>query len=243
MGLPPFRDVTVGDLLTHLARAPSRAGPRCSTSAVPATPSPSSRRKRASIARGLIARGVEPGERVVVWATNVPEWIVLQFALAKIGAILVTANTSLRAQDIEYLLRQSEAATLVTISGFRGVDYIAELERDRRHASAPFRGLERLIFIGRGDELCRRASSRTTRLRSDAHARLRREPRCARRRGRRRRRDQHAVHVGHDRLSQGRDALEPQHRQQRLRAGRACSATRRTIGCACACRCFTASAA
>ena len=51
----------------------------------------------------------------------------LQFALAKIGAILVTANTSLRARDIDYLLRQSEAATLVTISGFRDVDYVAEL--------------------------------------------------------------------------------------------------------------------
>ena len=58
---------------------------------------------------------------MVVWATNVPEWIVLQFALAKVGAILVTANTSLRAKDIDYLLRQSEAATIVTISGFRQV--------------------------------------------------------------------------------------------------------------------------
>ena len=80
-----------------------------------------------TIARGLIALGVEPGERVVVWATNVPEWVVLQFALAKIGAILVTANTSLRARDIDYLLRQSEAATLVTIRGFRDVDYVDEL--------------------------------------------------------------------------------------------------------------------
>ena len=44
--------------------------------------------------------------------------------LAKIGAILVTANTSLRAKDIDYLLRQSEAGTIVTISGFRQVDYI-----------------------------------------------------------------------------------------------------------------------
>ena len=51
----------------------------------------------------------------------------LQFALAKIGAILVTANTSLRARDIDYLLRQSEAATLVTIRGFRDVDYVDEL--------------------------------------------------------------------------------------------------------------------
>ena len=79
------------------------------------------------IARGLIASDVERGDRVAVWATNVPEWIVLQFALAKIGAILVTVNTSLRAREIEYLLRQSEASTLFTIAGFKGVDYMAEL--------------------------------------------------------------------------------------------------------------------
>src|SRR5688572_33219607 len=79
------------------------------------------------IARGLMAHGVKRGDRVSVWATNVPEWVVLQFALAKIGAILVTVNTALRAQEIEYLLRQSETSTLVTMRGFRGVDYLEEL--------------------------------------------------------------------------------------------------------------------
>ena len=106
------------------------------------------------IARGLIACGVTPGDRVAVWATNVPEWIVLQFALAKIGAILVTVNTALRAQEIEYLLRQSETSTLVTIRGFRGVDYLDELRAigaigapaDRRAASLPH--LQRVIFVG-----------------------------------------------------------------------------------------------
>jgi fatty-acyl-CoA synthase len=100
------------------------------------------------IARGLMALGVEQGERVVLWATNVPEWVVLQFALAKVGAILVTANTSLRARDIDYLLRQSEAATLVAIRGFRDVDYIDELAAIGA-TSGTIPGLERLIFIGR----------------------------------------------------------------------------------------------
>ena len=68
---------------------------------------------------------------MAVWATNVPEWIVLQFALAKIGAILVTVNTSLRAREIEYLLRQSETSMLFTIAGFKGVDYMAELREAR----------------------------------------------------------------------------------------------------------------
>src|SRR5438045_6132043 len=124
---PPYRDVTVGDLLRRLARAlPAHDalvyvdGPRYTFDAL--------EREARTIARGLVALGVAPGERVVLWATNVPEWVVLQFALAKIGAILVTANTSLRARDVDYLLRQSEAATLVTIRGFRDLDYIHELE-------------------------------------------------------------------------------------------------------------------
>jgi fatty-acyl-CoA synthase len=118
---PPFRDITVGNLLTSLSGAlPSQPallyenGPRYTFAEL--------EQEARLVARGLIAHGVRPGERVVVWATNVPEWIVLQFALAKAGAILVTANTSLRAKEIDYLLRQSEAATIVTISGFRGVD-------------------------------------------------------------------------------------------------------------------------
>src|SRR5204863_2857811 len=104
-------------------------------------------REARTMARGLIAAGVQHGERVVLWATNVPEWIVLQFALAKIGAILVTANTSLRARDIEYLLRQSEAATLVTIGGFRDVDYVAELGKIGATAGT-IATLKRIIAVG-----------------------------------------------------------------------------------------------
>ena len=143
---PPYRDVIVGDLLTRLASAlPDNdaliyeGGPRYTFAAL--------EREARAIARGLMAIGVEPGERVVLWATNVPEWIVLQFALAKIGAILVTANTSLRAPDIQYVLNQSEAATLVTIAGFRGLDYIAALEEiGARSGRLPT--LKRLVYIG-----------------------------------------------------------------------------------------------
>ena len=144
--LPPYRDVTLGDLLTRLARALPHHdalvyvdGPRFTFAALEA--------EARTIARGLIAAGIAPGERVVLWATNVPEWVVLQFALAKIGAILVTANTSLRARDVEYLLRQSEAATLVTIRGFRDVDYLRELEIAGA-ASGAIPALRRRIFIG-----------------------------------------------------------------------------------------------
>jgi fatty-acyl-CoA synthase len=76
------------------------------------------------VARGLLSLGIEPGHRVALWAPNVPEWVVLQFALAKIGAVLVTVNTSLRATEIEFLLKQSESSTLITVAGFRDVDYV-----------------------------------------------------------------------------------------------------------------------
>jgi fatty-acyl-CoA synthase len=76
------------------------------------------------IAKGLLDVGIRRGDRVALWAPNVPEWIALQFALAKIGAILVTVNTSLRAAELEYLLKQSEASALITVSGFRDVDYV-----------------------------------------------------------------------------------------------------------------------
>jgi fatty-acyl-CoA synthase len=144
---PPFRDVTVGALLTRLAAAiPDRealvyAGrPRLTFSQL--------EQEARIVARGLMAVGVARGERVVLWATNVPEWVVLQFAVAKIGAILVTANTSLRARDVDYLLRQSEAATLITIAGFRDVDYVSELTAIGATAGK-IPGLARLIFVSR----------------------------------------------------------------------------------------------
>ena len=142
-----LKDVTVGGLLTRLAAAvPARDalvyvdGARYTFGAL--------EQAARLIARGLMACGVEPGERVVVWATNVPEWVILQFAVAKIGAILVTANTSLRARDIEYLLRQSEAATLVTIQRFRDVDYIGELQTCGAFAGR-IPTLKRIVYVGR----------------------------------------------------------------------------------------------
>jgi fatty-acyl-CoA synthase len=142
MGLPPFRDVTVSELLTRLAASlPAHDALVYRDRNLRWTFADLEREARV-IARGLIASGVARGDRVAVWATNVPEWIVLQFALAKIGAVLVTVNTSLRAREIEYLLRQSETSTLFTIAGFRGVDYLAELRDGTPDC------VKRVFFIG-----------------------------------------------------------------------------------------------
>jgi fatty-acyl-CoA synthase len=138
----PFRDVPVGQLLTRLAESlPDHEALVYSDRNLRYTFRQLEREARL-IARGLIAAGVGPGDRVAVWATNVPEWIVLQFALAKAGAVLVTVNTSLRSREIEYLLRQSETSTLVTIAGFRGVDYMAEF-RVARPAT-----VKQVFFVG-----------------------------------------------------------------------------------------------
>ncbi len=109
------------------------------------------------IAKGLLDCGIERGDRVALWATNVPEWIVLQFALAKIGAVLVTVNTSLRAAELAYLLKQSESSALITISGFRDVDYVEtiyEIIPELRNAqegslhTLDFPFLRSVIYIG-----------------------------------------------------------------------------------------------
>lgn len=75
-------------------------------------------------ARGLLNLGIRKGERVALWSTNLPEWVVLYFGLAKIGAVMVTVNTLLRRHEVEYLLAQSEACTLILSQGFRDVDYV-----------------------------------------------------------------------------------------------------------------------
>ncbi len=75
-------------------------------------------------ARALIGLGVQPGEKVVLWMPNRPEWIHLFFALMKIGAVLVPANTRFRTGDLEYVVRQSDAATLITVDRSGPVDYL-----------------------------------------------------------------------------------------------------------------------
>jgi fatty-acyl-CoA synthase len=146
----PYRDVTIGALITHLAGAiPDNEALVYWDRNLRLTFAELEAEARL-IARGLMACGVERGERVALWATNVPEWIVLQFALAKIGAILVTVNTSLRANEIDYLLRQSEAATLITISGFKDIDYIGVLREIGAIGGKP--SLRRAIFVSRGED-------------------------------------------------------------------------------------------
>ncbi|MBY0050334.1 AMP-binding protein [Brevibacillus agri] len=75
-------------------------------------------------ARGFMSLGIQKGENIAIWATNVPEWVISQFATAKMGGVLVTVNTSYRVHELEYLLRQSESTTLLLIDGYRDANYL-----------------------------------------------------------------------------------------------------------------------
>jgi fatty-acyl-CoA synthase len=79
------------------------------------------------VAKGLLKLGVKKGDHVSIWATNVPEWLILSFATAKIGAVLVTVNTSYRTSELEYILKQSDSGYLFLVKGFKDIDYMETL--------------------------------------------------------------------------------------------------------------------
>lgn len=76
------------------------------------------------VAKGLLSLGVKKGDKVAMWATNVPEWLVALFASAKIGAVLVTVNTNYKVFELEYLLKQSDTKVLVMIDGVKNNSYV-----------------------------------------------------------------------------------------------------------------------
>src|SRR5215216_5418289 len=81
------------------------------------------------VARGLLALGIEPGERVGIWSPNNAEWVTLQYATAKVGAILVNVNPAYRTSELAYALGQSGVSTLVLAQRFRTADYLDMLDQ------------------------------------------------------------------------------------------------------------------
>ena len=109
------------------------------------------------LACGLMALGIRRGEKIGLWATNVPHWIPLMFASAKIGAILLPLNTNYKTAEIDFALSQSDAENLFLINGFRDTDYvqtiydlIPELKEQPRGElkSAKYPHLKRVFFLG-----------------------------------------------------------------------------------------------
>lgn len=120
---PPVRDVTVGHLLKEAAeRDPGRAA------IIEGLPDAAERRQwtyakfyeqARQVARALLVDH-EPGDRVAVWAHNIPEWLLLEFGCSLAGVVLVTVNPAYRAGELTYVLTQSRAQTLFVVDNFRG---------------------------------------------------------------------------------------------------------------------------
>ena len=128
---PAVRDITLGELLRSAAEtAPGRIA------LIAGVPDPANRRQwtyaelyaqSLRTARALRAR-FEPGERVAIWAHNIPEWIMTEFGAGMAGVILVTVNPGLRPGEVEYVLKQSRAAGVMVVAEFRGNPMLATVQ-------------------------------------------------------------------------------------------------------------------
>lgn len=137
MRSPWVDGLTIGQALSETARRRPEAdavvftgAPAGGDSSRPDTPGDAFRlsyrelnREVDRLARALIGLGVKKGEHVAVWATNRPRWVLLQYATARIGAVLVTVNPAYKSRELSYVLKQSDAAVLFLIDRFRRSDY------------------------------------------------------------------------------------------------------------------------
>ena len=133
---PPVRELTLGQLLEEaVAAAPDRLA------LIAGTADPAARRQwtyaelYAEVQRAALAirARFEPGERLAIWAPNVPEWIITEFGSAMAGVVLVTVNPSFQSEELEYILNQSKSAGILVTREFRGNQMLATVEevRDR----------------------------------------------------------------------------------------------------------------
>lgn len=88
------------------------------------------------VALGLLAKGVAKGDRVGIWAVNCPEWVMVQYATARIGAIMVNINPAYRVHELGYVLRQAEISVLVSSTEHRTSDYRRMIEQVRSSCPA-----------------------------------------------------------------------------------------------------------
>ncbi len=121
------------------------------------------------LARALIASGVQQGDRVGIWAPNRFEWVVTQFATARIGAILVNINPAYKTTELQYVLTQAGISLLIHARAFRTSDYVMMVDEVRRHCAA----LREAIVIDTGwDALLDRAAGASERELADRESRL-----------------------------------------------------------------------
>jgi fatty-acyl-CoA synthase len=109
------------------------------------------------LANGLLHIGMEPDDKLGIFANNVPDWLTFMFACAKIGVVLVTINTNYKTHELEYLVKNSDLKALTLVNGWRDSDYVQmvydlvpELRESQRGylRSGKFPFLKNVIFIG-----------------------------------------------------------------------------------------------
>lgn len=110
-----------------------------------------------NLSKSLLCLGVKKGDKIGIFANNVPDWLTYFFASAKIGGVLVTVNTNYRTHELEYLVRNSDLHTLCLVNGWRDIDYVQminelvpELKESQRGflKSSKFPQLKNVIFMG-----------------------------------------------------------------------------------------------
>jgi fatty-acyl-CoA synthase len=99
------------------------------------------------LARGLLSAGIAKGDRVGIWSPNCAEWVLVQYATAKVGAVLVNVNPAYRTHELQYALAQSGVRLLVSAVSFKTSDYRAMVDQVRPRCPA----LERVVLIGTQD--------------------------------------------------------------------------------------------
>ncbi|MEG2494030.1 MAG: AMP-binding protein, partial [Rikenellaceae bacterium] len=77
-----------------------------------------------NIAKALLHIGVSKGDKIGVWGSNIPDWMTLMFASARIGSVLVTVNTSYKLPEVRYIMKKADIHTICIIDGYRDTDYI-----------------------------------------------------------------------------------------------------------------------
>jgi hypothetical protein len=142
-------------------------------------------------ARALLGR-FAPGDRVAVWASNIPEWVILELAAGLAGITIVTVNPALRPQELGYVLAQSQADGIFLIPAYRGSPMAEMVQQARGDPPA----LREVVSFAGWDAFCAGAPP----------GRAGGEPGCP---------GADPVHLRHDRFPQGRRAPPPGGRQQR----------------------------
>ena len=110
------------------------------------------------VAKGFLAHGVKKGDKIAIWATNIPQWLLTLFAACKIGAVLVTVNTAYKVFELEYLLKQSDTKILVMMDEYKGTSYVdivrqlcRGLGKKWEHLNPMLPFLDEIVYAGAGD--------------------------------------------------------------------------------------------